>query len=185
MREKPSPNLWPASSHRQLCVNFQSCAKIMSHTKRSGKSNPLSSSHNKKWKSDPSSTETCRGCRKQSHGGGKVMIRRGCPAFRKKCSNCEIMGHFKIACSRLATDPSQSSAAYLGEDMEDQSLNYLNDPSFASATTSQNQDFRQTHHIIGYPLRVLRLHRLPDTPYLTWNGLEVHSYPNNQKTLQN
>ena len=66
MREKPSPNLWPASSHRQLCVNFQSCAKIMSHTKRSRKSNPSSSSHNKNWKSNPSSTKTCRGCGKQS-----------------------------------------------------------------------------------------------------------------------
>ena len=152
---------------------------------RSGKSNPSSSSHKKNWKSNPSSTKTWRGCGKQSHGDGNMMIRRDCPAFTKKCSNCGIMGPFKIACSRLATNQSQSSAAHLGEDMEDQSLNYSDDPSFASATTSQNQDFRQTHHIIGHPLRVLRLHRLPDTPYLTWNGLEVHSYPNNQKTLQN
>ena len=42
----------------------------------------------------------CRGCGKTTHGDGKKMYRRDCPAFGKKCLNCGMHDHFKEVCEQ-------------------------------------------------------------------------------------
>ena len=70
-------------------------------------------------------------------------------AYSKACSNCGITGHFKKVCSRLEgnKDP-QTNATHEEEPGEE----YGNtDPSFAFVTTTQEQNIRPNHHIIGHP----------------------------------
>ena len=118
--------------------------------RRSTRPNPPPNNRNTK----PNSplVRNCRGCGRHSHGNGKSMARRNCPAYSKTCANCGITGHFKAVCSRLENN-SKSQANIINEEesVEEHFNTEPYDQSFAFSTTTQNQDFRPSYHIIGRP----------------------------------
>ena len=64
--------------------------------------------------------KVCNGCGRNSHGTGKSMARKDCPAINQNCLNCGIKGHFKRVCRQLkktATNEGSSNAAQLDEDI--------------------------------------------------------------------
>ena len=118
--------------------------------RRSTRPNPPPNNRNTK----PNSplVRNCRGCGRHSHGNGKSMARRNCPAYSKTCANCGITGHFKAVCSRLENN-SKSQANIINEEesVEEHFNTEPYDQSFAFSTTTQNQDFWPSYHIIGRP----------------------------------
>ena len=100
----------------------------------------------------PLATGNCRGCGRQSHGNGKSMARRDCPAYSKTCSNCGIAGHFKAVCSRLE-EKNKSHANIIGQEepTEAYETEHPHDSQSFAFATAQNEDFRPTHKIFGHP----------------------------------
>lgn len=101
----------------------------------------------------PPTTGSCRGCGRQTHGNGKSMARKDCPAYSKACGHCGITGHFKAVCSRLEEE--NKSRANVATSQDETPDGYEADPlydnqSFAFAST-QRQGFRPTHKTIGHP----------------------------------
>lgn len=101
----------------------------------------------------PANTGNCNGCGRQSHGDGKSMARKDCPAYSKVCGHCGIAGHFKTVCYRLERDnKSHASAAASQEEIPD---DYKADATFGNQSfalsSTQEQVFRPTHKILGHP----------------------------------
>ena len=100
-------------------------------------------------KNGKQANNNCRGCGRPSHGDGKSMARKDCPAFNKECNHCGIPGHFRSVCEKIKTEK-QSRAAAVNEDMEEHYELQDENPSFAFSTR-QNLDFRLAPNTNGRP----------------------------------
>lgn len=73
----------------------------------------------------------CKGCGMRSHGPGKTMVRdQNCPAWGRKCHNCQQENHFKSVCR----GEKSQAAAVIDEDLSEDEQ----DVSFLSATRSRS-----------------------------------------------
>ena len=61
--------------------------------------------------SQPPSTEKCHWCARPGHGarGSKEIREQKCKAFKAKCENCSIVGHFKAACKKKKPTPNTNN----------------------------------------------------------------------------
>lgn len=85
-----------------------------------------------------STEEKCRGCGKSSHPGGKSLARSNCPAFKKKCGNCDKKGHFARVCEQPSTALSHDA-----EEETEQLDNIASAASVSFAFAGQtSEDFR-------------------------------------------
>ena len=57
--------------------------------------------------SQPPSTEKCSWCARPGHGARapREIREQKCKAFKAKCENCSIIGHFKVACKKKKLPP--------------------------------------------------------------------------------
>lgn len=126
-------------------------ARLSAH-RRSNRPPPPPTRNYKPNHKPSTTTGSCNGCGRQSHGNGKSMARKDCPAYSKPCLHCGITGHFKAVCSRLEGENksranAMASHEYTQDDYEIDSP--YDNRSFAFATT-QGQDFRLTRKINGH-----------------------------------
>ena len=94
--------------------------------------------------------EKCRGCGRTSHGRGRTLAKKDCPAQGKKCLACGVEGHFRAACQKSKASKGAAVSSEQYQDAAEPELLHEEESnvssSFFFATHPENsqasQDFR-------------------------------------------
>ena len=105
-------------SRLQSLESTEECAKLMQPGEAASKSAASRYRTERRKEQKVAAQEACKGCGRTSHGNGKSMVRRDCPAFERQCRNCGTTGHFEAVCRSPKGEGKKSKANRVAEELD-------------------------------------------------------------------